>query len=87
MEFVVETFPLVFGVLLGLSCDRLGGVRQRWPLATGGSMALGAFATLASGEWRDNLACFAFDMALVGAACAGTAWLLMRLRARRGSAR
>jgi hypothetical protein len=85
MEFIVEIFPFVFGALLGLSCDRLGGLRQRWHLATGGSLALGAFATLASGEWRESLAYFAFDIALVGAVCAGTGWLLMHLRARRRS--
>lgn len=82
MEFLVESFPFVFGVLLGISCERLGGVRRRWPLAAGGSVALGAFATLATGEWRESLAYFGFDIALVGAVCAATGWLLMRRRER-----
>jgi hypothetical protein len=80
MEFLVETFPFSFGVLLAFSCERLGGPRQRWRLATAGSVALGAFATLASGEWRVSLAYFAFDIALVAATCAATSWLLRRRR-------
>ena len=82
MEFIVELFPFVFGVLLGMTCDRLGGWRQRWPLAAGGSVALGAFATLASGEWHESLAYFAFDMALVGVVCVGTGVLLVWRRER-----
>jgi hypothetical protein len=78
MEFLVETFPFVFGILLGLTCHRMGGVLKRWPLAAGGSVALGAFATLASGEWRVSPQYFAFDIGLVAAMCAASAWLLAR---------
>ena len=76
MEFLVECFPVAFGVLLGLSCHRLGGVRQRWVLALAGSITLGAFATLASGEWRVSLLYLLLDMALVSSVCIGTDALL-----------
>jgi hypothetical protein len=82
MEFLVETFPFTFGVLLAFTCERLGGLRQHWRLAAGGSVALGAFATLASGEWRVSLAYFAFDIALVAATCAAANWLLVKRRDR-----
>ena len=82
MEFLIETFPFAFGVLLALSCESLGGLRQRWPLASAGSVALGAFATLASGEWRESLTYFAFDIALVAVTCAATSWLLQKRRDR-----
>lgn len=76
MELLVETFPFAFGVLLGVTCHRLGGVAGRWVLVAFGSMALGSFATFASGEWRGSLLYFAFDIALVAGVCVGSAWLL-----------
>ena len=82
MEFLIETFPFAFGVLLALSCDHLGGLRRQWRLAATGCVALGAFATLASGEWRVSLAYFTFDIALVAATCAATSWLLLTRRNR-----
>jgi len=82
MEFLIESFPFAFGVLLALSCEHLGGMRRQWRLAAAGSVALGAFATLASGEWRLSLAYFAFDIALVAASCAVASWLLLKRRDR-----
>jgi hypothetical protein len=82
MELLVETFPFTFGVLLAFTCERLGGLRQRWRLAASGSVALGAFATLASGEWRVSWAYFAFDVGLVAATFAATNWLLVKRRDR-----
>jgi hypothetical protein len=78
MEFLVETFPFAFGVLLAFSCAHLGGLRRQWRLAAAGSVALGAFATFSSGEWRLSLAYFAFDIALVAGSCAAASWLLLK---------
>ena len=65
MEILTEAFPFVFGVLLGVTLGRISGWRRRlapWALA---SIALGSFATLASGEWRLGPLYFAFDIGLV----------------------
>ena len=81
MEILIETFPFVFGVLLGLTCARLAGTKRNvlWAI---GSVALGAFATFASGEYNVSLLYFLFDIALVGAVAAGVlvarTWLMRR---------
>lgn len=81
MEILIEAFPFVFGVLLGLTCTRLAGTSRNvlWAI---GSVALGAFATLASGEYKVSPLYFLFDMALVGAAAAGVAMALTWLKRR-----
>ncbi|MDM0053804.1 hypothetical protein [Variovorax sp. J22R115] len=76
MEILVESFPFVFGVLLGLTCERLGGLRKRLPLWGGGCVALGAFATFCTGEYRESLLYFAFDIGLVAAVSLGIVALL-----------
>jgi len=71
---LVEVFPFAFGVLLGLTWSRFGGPRSRflpWGLA---AVALGAFATFASGEWRESVLYFLFDIALVAVVSAATAF-------------
>lgn len=70
MEFLTEAFPFIFGVLLGLTCARLTGAR-RTGLLVGGAVALGAFATIASGEYSVSPLYFLFDMGLVGAVAIG----------------
>jgi len=80
MDILIESFPFAFGVLLGLSCARLGGFRRQsttWVLA---SVALGAFATLASGELRDGPLYVLFDVTLVGAVSAAVMLVAARLR-------
>ena len=72
MEELIEIFPFAFGVLLGLTWARFGGPtgwRIPWGLAC---VALGAFATFASGEWRVSPLYFLFDIGLVAAASIGT---------------
>ena len=76
MNALIEMFPFVFGVLLGLTCARVGGPRKRivpWAIA---SLALGAFATLASGEWRESIVYFLFDIALVAIVSMATTFVL-----------
>ena len=65
MEVLYEAFPFLFGVLLGLTWLKMGGLRARrvpWAVA---AIALGSLATLASGEWQQSVLFFAFDIALV----------------------
>jgi hypothetical protein len=65
MSELFEMFPFAFGVLLGLTWTRMGGPQSRrwsWALACVG---LGAFATFASGEWRESLLYVLFDVGLV----------------------
>ncbi len=85
MEFLVESFPVVFGLLLGVTLERVGGLRPHTIAWGAGSAALGAFATLCSGEYRESLLYFAVDIGLVAAVSAGTAVLLgmRRYRPRR----
>jgi hypothetical protein len=83
MEILVESFPFVFGVLLGISAHRMGNLRKRWPSWAGACIALGAFATLCTGEFRLSLLYFAFDIGLVAAVGAATIALLVELRRRR----
>jgi hypothetical protein len=76
MEILIEIFPFAFGVLLGLTWARFGGPgawRIPWCVA---SIALGAFATFASGEWRVSPLYFLFDIGLVAVVSAGTLFAL-----------
>ncbi len=89
MSELIEVFPFVFGVLLGLTWRRFGGPHGHylpWALA---SAALGSFATLASGEWRTSPIYFLFDIGLVtvvsaAAALAVVHWARWRERNARG---
>jgi hypothetical protein len=68
-----EMFPFAFGVLLGLTWSRWGGPKRRrlaWALSC---ISLGAFATFASGEWRESVLYFLFDISLVGLVSAAVA--------------
>lgn len=85
MDVLVESFPFVFGVLLGLTIHRLGGVRARWPVWALASVALGSFATFCSGEYLVSPVYFLLDSALVGGVCAATAAFL-QWRAQRSAA-
>ncbi len=69
MEIIVEAFPFMFGVLLGLTCARNG--RRRMGLWTLGSLALGALATLSTGEYRVSPLYFLLDIAIVGVVSLG----------------
>ena len=83
MEILVEAFPFVFGVLLGLTWFRFGGPRT-WRAPWGAaSVALGAFATFASGEWRASPLYFLFDIGLVVAVSLGTVALMNYWQRRR----
>jgi hypothetical protein len=86
METLIEIFPFAFGVLLGLTCEKLGGLRTHIPLWVGASIPLGAFATFVSGEWRESVLFFAADIALVAGTALATslAWRALRqVRSRR----
>ena len=85
MEAIVEAFPFVFGVLLGLTWSRIGGPDARrvpWAIA---AIALGAFATFVSGEWRESFVYFLFDIALVVVVSIATVVALAYLRRRKSS--
>lgn len=86
MEVLVESFPFVFGLLLGLTSQRLGGLRARWPVWAVASVALGSFATFCSGEYLVSPVYFLLDSALVGGVCVATA-LFLQWRAQRGAMR
>ena len=65
MAELLEAFPFIFGVLLGLTWLKMGGPQARrvpWAVA---AIALGALATFASGEWQQSVLFFVFDIALV----------------------
>jgi hypothetical protein len=76
MNALIEMFPFVFGVLLGLTWVRMGGPRRRIAPWAIGSLALGAFATLASGEWRESIVYFLFDIGLVAIVSIATTFVL-----------
>lgn len=83
MEIIVEAFPFVFGVLLGLTWLRFGGPAARrmpWALA---AIGLGAFATLASGEWKESVVYFLFDIGLVAIVSIATVVAVRYLQKRR----
>ena len=83
MNALFEMFPFVFGVLLGLTWWRIGGPRRLivpWAI---GSLALGAFATLASGEWRESIVYLLFDIGLVASVSIATAFVLRHWQRRR----
>ena len=54
MEIIVESFPFVFGILLGVTWARMGGPAARRVPWASAAIALGVFATLASGEWKES---------------------------------
>ena len=86
MEEFIEIFPFAFGVLLGLTWARFGGPsgwRIPWGIA---SIALGAFATFASGEWRVSPLYFLFDIGLVAVVSVGTLLALRHWQRRREKA-
>lgn len=85
MEILIEAFPFVFGVLLGITCVRAGGLRKQPLLWGAGSVALGSFATFASGEWRESPLFFLFDIGLVMVVSIGTVVALHYLRRYRGT--
>jgi hypothetical protein len=65
LDILTELFPFAFGVLLGITWARKGGPRDwilPWAIAT---VSLGAFATFATGEWRESVLYFVFDIGLV----------------------
>jgi hypothetical protein len=76
MEILTEAFPVLFGVLLGMTLGRfrrsLESKLMAWAL---GSVALGGFATLASGEWHVSPLYFVFDIGLVMAVSLASAAL------------
>jgi hypothetical protein len=76
MEILVESLPFVLGILMGLTCERLGGIRKRLPWWGIGCVALGAFVTFCTGEYRASLLYFAFDIGLVAAVSLGTVAVL-----------
>jgi hypothetical protein len=76
MEIFVESFPFVFGVLLGLTAYRMGGIKRHKGLWAAVCVVLGALATLSTGEYRESLLYFVFDMGLVAMVSVGTAALL-----------
>ena len=83
MEIIVESFPFVFGILLGLTWARMGGPAvRRVPWAIAG-IALGAFATFASGEWKESALYFLFDIGLVAVVSMATMVAIRYLRNRR----
>ena len=83
METLIEIFPFAFGVLLGLTWARLGG-RNAWRIQWGvGCVALGAFATFASGEWRLSPFYFLFDIGLVAVVSGATLFALQYWQRRR----
>ena len=67
METIIEAFPFVFGLLLGATCLRFSG-RVKIGIWLIGSLALGALATVASGEYKISPLYFLFDIGLVGIA-------------------
>jgi len=84
MRELVEIFPFAFGVLLGITWSRFGGPRSwrvRWGVAC---MVLGAFATFASGEWRESPLYFLFDIALVAVVSVATVLAIAYWQRKRG---
>jgi hypothetical protein len=86
VENLIEIFPFVFGVLLGLTASRLGDGRMPRLAWAAAAVVLGAFATFASGEWRVSPVYFAFDIGLVAVMSLATSFAAgywRRLRAKR----
>lgn len=80
MAELVEIFPFAFGVLLGLTWSRFGGPRARrvsWGVAC---ILLGAFATFASGEWRESPLYFLFDIGLAAVVSVATTFAMALLQ-------
>ena len=85
MEFLIEAFPFTFGILLGLTIDRLGGLPARRTAWIGACTALGAFSTLASGEWRVSPLFVLLDIGIVAGVSLAVLWLQRRRAARRAN--
>ena len=85
MEEIFEAFPFIFGILLGLTWLKLGGPQARRVLWAIAAIALGSLATFASGEWKESLLFFAFDIALVAVVSIATAVGVQYLRRRKSS--
>jgi hypothetical protein len=74
MEQLFEAFPFIFGVLLGLTWMKIGGPQARrvtWAIA---AIGLGSLSTFASGEWKQSVLFFAFDIALVAVVSIATVY-------------
>ena len=87
MEELFEAFPFIFGVLLGLTWLKMGGPQLRrvpWAVA---AIALGSLATFASGEWKQSVLYFAFDIALVAVVSIATVVGVQYLRRRKSTSR
>jgi hypothetical protein len=76
MEWLIEMFPVTFGVLLGLTVQRLLPPGRQAVVGLPAALGLGAFATLASGEWRESPWFFLVDMGTVAGVAAATVWAL-----------
>jgi hypothetical protein len=81
---MTEIFPFVGGVLIGV----LVALRPRIPVAVAAvlAVALGALATIVSGEFRLSWAYLYFDIPFVALTAVGTTMLVRsRLRRRQAS--
>lgn len=87
MEWLIEIFPVSFGVLLGLTLRWRIAERMTWRVGLPASLGLGAFATMASGEWRESSWFFLVDMVTVAGVAAITVWGLRWWSLRRARAR
>ena len=84
MSELIEVFPFAFGVLLGFTWLRFGGPGA-WRVPWGAAcIALGAFATFASGEWRESPLYFLFDIGLVAVVSVATTLAITYWQRRRG---
>ena len=80
METLIEAGPFMFGVLLGMTCIKLGGLRKHPWLWGVTCVALGSFATFVSGEWHQSPLYFLFDIGLVAIVSIGTVTALTYFR-------
>lgn len=83
MDTLIEAFPFVFGLLLGATCTRFGGLRSHLPAWALGCVALGSLATVTSGEWRVSVLYLFFDIGLVTVVSVATVAALTTLSRRR----
>jgi hypothetical protein len=80
-----EICPFTFGVLLGLTWLRFDGPGKRRLSWAATCVALGAFATFASGEWREGPLFLVFDVSLVALVSAAVALATTYSRLRRST--
>ena len=85
MSELFEIFPFAFGVLLGLTWARLGGPGKRRATWVASCVVLGGLATFASGEWRESVLFFLFDIGVVALVSAALAIGTSYWRRRRSS--